>query len=89
MHSSERLIIVIDAADGAAGRLKELIEFMDVPKVCACSVHEWKRELGDRRLEALFVDGQLDGREFDELMEDVGRLDPNIPIVVTGDAPGA
>lgn len=84
MIGSERLIIVIDTADGAAGKLKELIEFMDAPKVCACSLEEWKQELGDRRLEALFVDGQLPGSELDNLLEDVGKLDPNIPIVVTG-----
>ena len=45
--------------------------------------------LGGDRLEALFIGPDITADEADQLVGDIGELDPNVPIVMTntGDAP--
>ncbi len=85
MDSTESLIVVVNRAEAAAENLKELIEFMDAPNVCTATPAEWRRRAGDARIEAVFVGPDLSDRDIRKVVDDVGELDPNIPIVVITD----
>ena len=88
MTGGECVILVVNHGESAARNLKELIEFMDTPQVRIAAPEDWREQLGDRRLEALFVGPDMSEQEVDDLLADVGRLDPNVPIVMMneGDA---
>jgi len=76
------MILVINRTESDASRLKELIEFMDSPSVCVATPDEWQQRLGEHRLEALFVGSELSDNEVSTLLESVGQIDPNVPIVM-------
>lgn len=82
MTGENYVILVINRAQADADNLKELIEFMDTPNVRTALPGAWRQELGDRRLEALFVGPDLSTDEIDALLVDVGEFDPNVPIVM-------
>ncbi len=84
MNSADGLILVVNADASAADNLKELIEFMDAPHVCTATPGNWQQEIGDHRLEAVFVGPDVDENDIHAVVDDVGRLDPNIPIVMIG-----
>ena len=79
---ADRVIMVIDSGGLRARNLKELIQFMDVPSVCIAAPDNWRSRLGDRRLAAVFVRKDLARNKIDRLMQDIGELDPNVPIVL-------
>lgn len=76
------MIMVVNRAGRAAENLKQLIEFMDAPNVCTATPAKWQEGIGDRRLEAVFVGPDLSDRDVRTLVDDIGKLDPNIPIVM-------
>jgi len=82
MTGEDYVILVINRAQADADNLKDLIEFMDTPNVRTALPGEWRQELGDRRLEAMFVGPDLSADEIDTLLIDVGEFDPNVPIVM-------
>jgi len=82
MSSSESVILVVNNGDSAALNLKDLIEFMDTPHVQIAAPEEWQSKLGERRLQALFVGPDMSDEELDKLLSDIGKLDPNVPIVM-------
>ena len=82
MTSGDCVILVVNRSESAARNLKDLIEFMDTPPVIIAAPDEWQSELGEQRLEALFVGPDMTDREVDRLLKDVGDLDPNVPIVM-------
>lgn len=84
MAANDRLIVVIDPAEGRATNLKALIEFMDVPSVCIASPEDWRSKLGDRRLAAVFLGQDIPERDLERLIGDVGNYDPNVSIVLVG-----
>lgn len=79
------LILVVNRAKAQAEHLRELIEFMDRPAVETATPRRWRQRLGDHRLEALFVGPDLSDAEISRLLEDVSRLDPNVPIVLVAE----
>jgi len=86
MATDDRLIIVIDPSPDRARNLKELIEFMDAPEVCTASPTDWRLHIGEHRLAAIFVSEAMPPQQMTALLDDVGKLDPNVPIVlVDGD----
>ena len=85
MHTADSMIIVVNKTASAAENLKELIEFMDAPHVCTATPAGWRDELGEHRLEAVFVGPDLDDKDIHALVDDIGQLDPNIPIVMITD----
>ena len=82
MAGSERLILVIDADDDRACKLKELIEFMDVPAVRVAAPDNWQSRIDDYCLAAIFLGNELPNKELDRIIVDVGKLDPNVAIVL-------
>ncbi len=82
MATTDKLIMVVNHASQYANDLKELIEFMDAPQVRTAGPDDWQLALGKQRLEALFVGEDLNSSEIDDLVAAVGRLDPNVPIVM-------
>ena len=74
--------MVVNRAGEAADNLKELIEFMDAPDVRTSTPAEWRQEVGDSRLEAVFIGPDLSDTDIRGLVDDIGKLDPNIPIVM-------
>lgn len=82
MSGDDCVILVINRAKAEADNLKELIEFMDTPNVRTATPTKWRQELGEARLEALFIGPDLSTEEIDTLIADVGDLDPNVPIVM-------
>jgi len=80
--SIERTILVIDRDRASADKVKELIEFMDAPSVVAVQPAEWRDELGERRIEALFIGPDLSDGQVSGLLEELAALDPNVPVVV-------
>ncbi len=85
MTPAERAILVVDNTESQAGNLKELIEFMDTPMVCAATPANWREVLGERRIAAVFLGPAVAQDEADSLLESVGAMDPNVPIVVIGE----
>lgn len=78
--------MVIHHCEEKGRSLKEQIEFMDAPRVAVAGPGDWRDQLGDSRLAAVFISDAVDEEERDRLISDIGELDPNTPIVmVTGD----
>ena len=88
MSEQDFVILVINRSEVEAENLKELIEFMDTPHVRTAGPGDWREALGDDRLEAMFIGPDVTADEADQLVGDIGELDPNVPIVMTntGDA---
>ena len=85
MDSTDSMIMVVNRTAAAAENLKELIEFMDAPHVCTATPKRWQEVVGEHRLEAVFIGPDLDDKEIHSLVDDIGKLDPNIPIVMITD----
>lgn len=85
MTATDSLIMVINRGKAEADRLRQLIEFMDSPAVATSSPSKWRERLGDHRLEALFVGPDLSDKDLDLLLTDIGKFDPNVPIVLVGE----
>lgn len=83
----EYLIMVIDTADDRAQNLKELIQFMDAPAVCIAAPDNWQVQVGEHRLAAIFLGENLPHEEFAHLIDEIGKFDPNIPIVLVAENP--
>jgi hypothetical protein len=80
--SVERLIMVIEGRQARGANLKELLEFMDAPRVQIASPEDWRTRLGKRRLAAIFLGDDLQQEQIDRLISDVGEVNPNAPIVL-------
>ena len=79
-------IIVIEGTEGRGDELKELIEFMDVPRVHVANAENWQDSIGERRLAAVFLGDDLEPKTLRRVIREIGELDPNTPIVrVKGD----
>ena len=85
MGSADSMIMVVNRAAPAAENLKELIEFMDAPNVCTATPAGWRKQVGEHRLEAVFIGPDLDDKDIHRLVDDIGKLDPNIPIIMLTD----
>jgi len=79
---TERLIMVIDGREARGQNLKELIEFMDAPRVRIAAPDNWRKRLGEHRLAAVFLGDDLDRDVIDQVITDIGEVDPNTPIVM-------
>ena len=55
---------------------------MDAPDVRTATPSKWREQLGDSRLEAVFMGPDLSNKDVRNLVDDIGKLDPNIPIVM-------
>ena len=86
MSGQEFVILVINRSAVEAENLKELIEFMDTPHVRTAQPGDWREALGGDRLEALFIGPDITAAEADQLLGDIGKFDPNVPIVMTNTA---
>ena len=82
MNSADSMIMVVNRIGTAADNLKELIEFMDAPHVCTATPKKWQEQVGDNRLEAVFIGPDLSDRDIRGVVTEIGELDPNIPVVV-------
>lgn len=82
MTTAEYMILVVNRSTDPALNLKELIEFMDAPRVRVTVPEQWRETLGDYRLQALFLGPDLADQEVEDLITDVGALDPNASIVM-------
>jgi len=85
LDNADSMIMVVNRTASAAENLKELIEFMDAPNVCTATPAGWREQVGDRRLEAVFIGPDLTDKDIHALVDDIGQLDPNIPIVMITD----
>ena len=79
------MILVVNSGAEQAANLKSLIEFMDTPEVLTANPGDWRERVGDQPIEALFVGADLSATDIDELLNDIGSIDPNIPIVMLTD----
>ena len=80
--SHDGIIMVVSDAPDESENIKELIEFMDVPRVCASMPDTWLSLVGDHRLDAVFVGPDLSDRGFRSVVDDVREYSPNVPIVI-------
>ncbi len=85
LGSADSMIMVVNRAAPTAENLKELIEFMDAPNVCTATPAGWREQVGEHRLEAVFIGPDLDDSDIHTLVDDIGKLDPNIPIIMLTD----
>lgn len=85
MNNADSMIMVVNRPGAAAENLRELIEFMDAPHVCTATPAQWRQQIGDNRLEAVFIGPDLSDKDIRSLLSDIGELDPNIPIVMISD----
>lgn len=84
MTDDDGTILIVDEDKALAENLRELIEFMDSPSVVTSAPGDWRKQLGNRRLQALFVGPALSEPEVGALLKDLESVDPNVPIVVIG-----
>ncbi len=82
MPDRHATVLVVDDDLGRAENLKELIEFMDTPTVITAIPDDWRRRLGTRRLEAMFVGPGLSDEVVDRLLAELKSIDPNVPVVM-------
>lgn len=82
MKASEKTILVVDPDPVLAAHIKELIEFMDSPSVVTAEPADWRQQLGERRLEALFVGPDLTPDDVAALLSDLRSIDPNVPVIM-------
>jgi len=82
MLGGEHVMLVVNRSASAARNLKDLIEFMDTPPVLIAAPDNWQEQLGEQCLDALFVGPDMTDVEVDQLLTDIGKLDPNIPIIM-------
>ena len=79
------MIVLIGEGGVYTRELRKLIEFMDTPSVCSATPRDWQERIGDARLEAVFVCPDLEDQDARNVIESVGKRDPNIPIVLVSD----
>lgn len=79
--TSDPLIMVIEGTESRGRNIKELIEFMDVPRVRIAQVETWREQLGEGRLAAIFVGDDLEPEALERIIREVGEHDPNTAIV--------
>ncbi len=82
-HVRQRIVILHEDA-GAAGRLADLVCFMDAPSALVSSVANWRRDLGDARLAALFLSAGLGDRAIADACDALAACDRNVPVVLCG-----
>ena len=88
MNVGDATIVVIDRSRERAASLKELIEFMDAPRVTVVSPDDWSRDLRELRLAAVFISSRLTKDQQRRVIHDVGEVDRNVPIVLVRDEQG-
>lgn len=82
MTGRDSIILVVNDSIDEARNIQELIEFMDVPKVCTSTPAKWRSMVGENRLDAVFVGPDLSDKEIRSVLGDVGDYNPNVPIVM-------
>ena len=82
MASRNSIIMVVNDSIDDARNIKELIEFMDVPEVCTSTPAKWRSNVGENRLDAVFVGPDLSDADVRSVLGDVGDYNPNTPIVM-------
>lgn len=85
MADADRVIMIVDDSVERSERLKSLIEFMDAPSVITSRSSDCVSRVVDARLAAVFVSRSLAEARLNGLIEEVGRNDPNVPIVLVED----
>lgn len=86
MSPSNRTILILGEDPQLVARLKEWVEFMDVPHVITAMPADWKARLGNGRLEALFVNPELPDEAVYGVLEELSEFDPNVSVVMLEDA---
>jgi DNA-binding NtrC family response regulator len=86
LQCRDKTILVVDPSRAVAEHVKELIEFMDSPRVVTALPDDWQARLGDNRLEALFVGPDLSDTDVRKLLSDLAQFDPNVPVVMMSEA---
>ncbi len=76
------MIVLVNDSASNAKQLKELIEFMDAPQVLVATSLDWQKQVQDQRMEAVFIGPDMADDAVHDVIEGVGKLDPNVPIVV-------
>ena len=87
MSDHDRVIMIVDDSVERSQNLKSLIEFMDAPRVVTSGPSDCAARVVDEHLAAVFVSRTLDEDRMTGLIEEIGRTDPNIPIVLVDHAP--
>ena len=82
MRYREKVIVVIDQDMAAAENVRQLIEFMDTPSAIGAQFLNWREQLAERRLEALFMGPDLTDKQISTVLSEVAEIDPNIPVVM-------
>lgn len=82
MTVTDRVILIIDASDEHALRLKDMIEFMDAPEVRITVPEDWLSAVDDRRLAAVFLTESVSNEFTRSIISKMAEIDPNVPIVV-------
>ena len=82
MSDLDPVIVVIDDSEDHSDKLKELLEFMDARNVCTASPKDWQVQIGEHRLAAVFVCDRLDEDSVAAVIDNVGKMDPNVPVVL-------
>ncbi len=82
MNIDDSMILVVNRASQEAEKLRHLIEFMDVINVCSAAPGDWRRKIGEKRPETIFVGADLTDSDVNDLLTEVGELDPNVPVVM-------
>lgn len=80
------MILVVDRKEAVAARLKSMIEFMDTPEVVTAAPADWQSRIDGARLDAVFLGPDLGDSEISEVVDGVGRIDPNASIVIVDKA---
>ena len=82
MSDSDKTILIVDDDESVAQNLKELIEFMDTPNVITAAPQDWRQRVGRCRLEAMFVGAAVSDDDLGNLLIDLKKFDPDVPVVV-------
>lgn len=89
MTADDRVILIVDSSTERSEKLKSLVEFMDAPCVVTSRPKDCGKRIVAHRLAAVFVSTSLQEQRMNELIEEIGRNDPNVPIVLVDNAGSA
>ena len=86
MTGNDRVILIVDSSAERSEKLKSLVEFMDAPCVVTSRPTDSGKRIAEHRLAAVFVSKALEQDRMSDVIEEIGRNDPNVPIVLVDHA---
>ena len=82
MTAADPIILVIDSVEERVVGLREIIDITAYPQVRFARPDNWRTQVKDDRLAAVFVAEAGNRQDVNELLCEIAEYDPTVPVVV-------